>query len=657
MPTSQSELVLRSLEGPAPAERHAADFEVSWRRCLTVHSLDPDAPRTPRVLTDRELRERAVEYDDLLEIADAEMDVLFQQISTSGYTLLLADATGFVLRQKVPPELRERFAKASVCVGADWSEATEGTNGVGTCIAENRPVTVHYQDHFLRQHAQLTCTGAPIRDPFGRLTAVLDASNVHSHDSRSSQIHTRALVSLSANLIEKCLFLHRQKHSLIFRFHTRPEFVNLLHDGALSISEDGRVLAADEMAARMLGTRSREELTGKLVTEIFDIELADLYTASTHSKVLLPVSDRCLGHRYFMSLHAPPPPRRPAAPSVLPEPERAKGSGRTPPRTGKTALTLSQLAGTDTRMNRVAHCAQRIADSMVPVLIQGPTGSGKEAFARALHLASSRAGQNFVAVNCAAIPESLIESELFGYRGGAFTGARKEGMRGKIQQSSGGILFLDEIGDMPLALQTRLLRVLEEHEVLPLGSEMPVPVDLRVIAATHRDLSELITRGEFRDDLYYRLNGITLELSPLAEREDLEIIIQDVLNTEAGDRHPAAIDAEALECLKRYGWPGNVRELRNVLRTALALSDGGVVRALDLPRGVRWSASPAVDKHTPDLSPARPFLNPVEAAERDALRAAIAAACWNLSKAAEDLGISRNTLYRKLDKFGIRRRA
>ena len=228
--------------------------------------------------------------------------------------------------------------------------------------------------------------------------------------------------------------------------------------------------------------------------------------------------------------------------------------------------------------------ATRLANTTLPVLIQGPTGSGKECFARALHAASARGGGPFIAVNCAALPETLIESELFGYGPGAFTGARKEGRKGKIVQSTGGTLFLDEIGDMPLLLQTRLLRVLEEQEVIPLGAETGIPVDLRVICASNRDLRELIASGGLREDLYYRLNGITLELPPLSARADKDLLIRRILVEEAGSAHESAIDRQALRCLNQYTWPGNIRELRNVIRSAFAICDDSLIRLEDLPR-------------------------------------------------------------------------
>jgi sigma-54 dependent transcriptional regulator, acetoin dehydrogenase operon transcriptional activator AcoR len=334
-------------------------------------------------------------------------------------------------------------------------------------------------------------------------------------------------------------------------------------------------------------------------------------------------------------------------------------------RASQHALTLEDLAGEDPQMLRNVRSAYRIADSGVSVLIQGPTGSGKEAFAHAMHLVSRRAERPFVAVNCAAIPETLIESELFGYKPGAFTGARKEGMRGKILQSAGGTLFLDEIGDMPLTLQTRLLRVLEEQEIMPLGSETAIKVDLHVLAASHRNLREMIANGTFREDLYYRLNGITLELPALRDRADKERVIHHALAVETGNGRPAAIEMDALQRLVAYPWPGNVRELRNVIRTALAICEGGVVRGIDLPREIREAQSDGASDTGSSTSVSQGAsargagcdssvpVNPLKAAERAALVRVIAECHGNMTRVAAQLGMSRNTLYRRMKRHAI----
>jgi sigma-54 dependent transcriptional regulator, acetoin dehydrogenase operon transcriptional activator AcoR len=662
-------------EGPVALNESIGD---SWRRCVRDYSLDPVGVYSPAVISTGDLRGRQVQHEQLIQIASAEMDSLYDQICGSGYALLLTDASGVILCEKVDSTLKSLFRSAGLLIGADWSELREGTNGVGTCITLDRPVTVHRTEHFRARHIGLSCSGSPIHDPSGSLLAVLDASTVDARDTRASQAHTMALVNMSAQLIEKCIFLQHHHTTNIVRFHARPELVNLLHDGSLALAMDGTVIAADAMAVRLLATRGRNDLVGRSFNEIFDTRIEDLLApASLARQALWPLRDAHLGRRYFASLHmgSGPTPRPPAATTstnragAITSPQSATNS-RPTPRSEPTphvnrALTFAELAGNDPYMASLVRKASRVADSTLPVLIQGPTGSGKECFARALHAAGPRDTHPFVAVNCAALPETLIESELFGYGPGAFTGARKEGRKGKIVQSSGGTLFLDEIGDMPLLLQTRLLRVLEEQEVIPLGAETGVSVDLRVICASNRDLRELIAAGEFREDLYYRLNGIMLELPCLAARTDKDVLIRRFLAEERGTTDADSIDAAALACLTEHTWPGNIRELRNVIRSAFAICDDNIIRLCDLPAqlsAAREAAAGArLQEHTttpPTDSPASAGrgtfpTDPLARAEREALLVAIRNSQGNLCHTAKQLGISRNSLYRKLKRHGI----
>ncbi|HCJ28477.1 MAG TPA: sigma-54-dependent Fis family transcriptional regulator, partial [Pseudomonas sp.] len=306
-------------------------------------------------------------------------------------------------------------------------------------------------------------------------------------------------------------------------------------------------------------------------------------------------------------------------------------------------VVIDGLCLADASMRSSFDRALKVIERDVPVLLQGETGTGKEAFAAALHRASSRARKPFVALNCAAIPETLIESELFGYRGGSFTGARKEGMTGKLQQAEVGILFLDEIGDMPLALQTRLLRVLEERQVVPLGSATPQPLDVRLVSASHRDLHVLVAEGRFREDLYYRLNGLIVALPALRERTDKSVLL-DFLLTEEARGEAIALNVDARDMLLANAWPGNVRQMRNVLRTLIALCENGRIGVDDVA-GVLPS----------DAAHVAPSSDPLGAAEHEALVAVLEARQWHMSRVAEQLGISRNTLYRKLRKYGIAR--
>ncbi|MBN8489336.1 MAG: sigma-54-dependent Fis family transcriptional regulator, partial [Burkholderiales bacterium] len=306
--------------------------------------------------------------------------------------------------------------------------------------------------------------------------------------------------------------------------------------------------------------------------------------------------------------------------------------------------------------------ARRVIARQTPILLCGETGSGKEVFARAVHEASPHSGGAFVAINCASLPESLIEAELFGYRAGAFTGAQRTGRRGKILQADGGTLFLDEIGDMPLDLQARLLRVLEERQVTPLGTEEVHDVNFQLISASHRNLLALVDEGRFREDLYYRLAGVELDLPPLRERSDKRELIRNLLQAEGGTECSLSPEAERL--LLNHPWPGNVRQLRHVLRSAVALSDAQQIGLEHLPslRAARAStaaepapAQPAVPVVVAeDGADELPRLNPIQANERQVLLQLLEHHRWNVSNVAKALDVSRNTLYRKLHKLHIR---
>jgi sigma-54 dependent transcriptional regulator, acetoin dehydrogenase operon transcriptional activator AcoR len=234
----------------------------SWKRCVRDYSLDPVRIYSPAVISTGDLRGRQVQHEQLIQIASAEMDSLYEQIRGSGYALLLTDASGVILCEKIDATLKGLFRSAGLLIGADWSELHEGTNGIGTCISVDRPVTVHRSEHFRASHIGLSCSGAPIHDPAGALLAVLDASTVDARGTRASQAHTMALVNMSAQLIEKCVFLQHHQNTRIVRFHARPELVNLLHDGSLALAPDGTVMAADEVAVRLLAAGGRSDLVG-----------------------------------------------------------------------------------------------------------------------------------------------------------------------------------------------------------------------------------------------------------------------------------------------------------------------------------------------------------------------------------------------------------
>jgi len=589
---------------------------------------------------------------ELLPVARAEMESLYEQIAGSGFAVILSDTQGVVLTTITDPSLQREFRQAGLSLGALWDERHEGTNGIGTCLAEGCSVTVHREEHFRGYNLSLSCSGAPILDPHGSLIAVLDASTANSSDSRLIQRHTMALVNMSAHLISRWNFLNEFSQSWILRFHSRPEFVGLLHEALVAIDGAGNILAVNESALLQLGCSTRKSLVGESIERFFQFDFATLERrAQFEPSTIWPVRDLAHGRRFFAIARAP---LRPAARTLeLAAPNPASAAE------GQQARAQHHV-GEDPQMRKNLSFGRQLFAKQVPILLQGATGTGKEAFAKALHHSGLWFDKPFVTVNCAAIPESLIESELFGYTRGAFTGAVKEGRVGKILQSNGGTLFLDEIGDMPLMLQTRLLRVIEEREVVPLGSDQAIPVTLHVISATHRDIRRMIEDGEFREDLYYRLNGITLHLPLLRDRGDKADLIRTLLREENSDQESIEIAEDAFLRLLDYSWPGNIRQLRNALRTASALCRDGIIRLSNLPQEIlhtetRPSVPASAAGHVDAAAAAA--VNLPSAALRDAECAALLRELermhWNISRTAQALGISRNTLYRKIHKHNI----
>ena len=593
----------------------------SWLRCLEDYHLDPAVIAAPVVLEHGRLLESRERLRQVLQIADPEMNSLHQQLSGAGHAVLLTDARGVILNCVSAPTERRSFERAGLWLGADWSEAREGTNGIGTCLVERQALTIHQDEHFRGRHTGLTCSASPVFDPHGDLLAVLDVSSARADASRQSQFHTMALVNLSAKMIESCYFLRCFENHWLLRFHLQAESVGLFSEGLLAFDGEGRICAVNQSALNLLGNL-RGGLLGQPVDMFFDCRLDDLLGRATAlASTSWPLRTRD-GRQLFASV-------RGQQARALPQPVVAPAKP-------------AQICLLDPALQNDFRRALRVFERDVPLLLNGETGSGKEAFAKAVHQASQRASKPFVALNCASIPESLIESELFGYRGGSFTGARKEGMRGKLQQADGGTLLLDEIGDMPLALQTRLLRVLEERQVVPIGGEAQ-DVDVRVISATHRNLLERVADGSFREDLYYRLNGLEVALPALRERSDKAQLLDFILAEEAG-RQVVQLDPAARRLLLDFAWPGNVRQLRNVLRTLVALCEDGWIGVQDLPALVRNAPVATVQ-------PAAE--HPLDDAERQTLLAVLEEKRWHMTQVAAQLGISRNTLYRKLRKHGL----
>ncbi|MBS64356.1 sigma-54-dependent Fis family transcriptional regulator [Salinisphaera sp.] len=632
MTQPHSETVRRVIDSGQAVARESGErlIRKSWLRCAREYGLQPEHNPGIRQVSAADLQQRRQRVGEYLDVARTGMDQLYGHIAGQGYITMLADSDGIALECRGGERADPALEAAGLRAGTVWDECTVGTNGIGTCIAEQKTLTCHRTDHFYAGHLDLSCTAAPLHDPHGRVAAVLDISALSVPGAREGQQLARHLTSLYARLIEDSFFSHHFRDHWLLRLGRSAAFVDNHADLILALDEDGMIVGANTGARRQLQPPTGQTPVGHGIGAFFRDGNAQVHSLK-HDRD--GVRLHSWAHDSFHAALSKP--RRP----------RRVHARCAPAATG----ALQAMADDDSRMQRLIARAERLASKPIDLLIEGETGTGKEVLARALHASSHRSSAPFVAINCAALPESLIESELFGYAPGTFTGARQQGMKGLLQQAHGGTLFLDEIGDMPIALQTRLLRVLAEREVLPLGSDTPIALDVRVITATHRDLAAAVAAGAFRQDLYYRLAGGTLSLPALRDRSDVDWLIGRLLEREAetlGCR--ARIQRGARERLLAHDWPGNIRELRNVLRFALALADDDGIDISDLPAALA-SAMPArlpsvADKHG-DPEPGE--------TPRKRLLAHLQQRRWNIAAVARDLDVARSTVYRRMARLHI----
>ena len=659
MPTRPSDMAVQT--PPPPPDAIALIDEANQRSLAFGVSTDDEPDFTS--LGIGHLKDSLEENRFLFQHAVPVMETLRGQIANTHSMVLLTSAQGMVLHSMGDSDFLEKASEVALVPGMDWSEKTKGTNAIGTALTAQQAITVHGDQHYMQVNHALTCSCAPILDPHGQIIGTLDVSGDH----RSYHQHTLALVRMSAQMLENHMFAGSFPKAVRLHFHSRPEFLGTLVEGIAAFTPEGRFIAANRSAQFQLGM-SVTALQAHTFSSLFNLPISALFelfgsTGATPRQL-------CLHSGVTVWCRTEIKPSSPwAAPIVSPLTRSGDAPARPAPASRKTPLSSLQYLDTgDAQLSRVIGKLRKVVDRDIPVMILGETGTGKDLLAQAIHHDSARARQPFVAVNCASIPDTLIEAELFGYEEGAFTGARKKGAPGKIQQAHGGTLFLDEIGDMPRHLQARLLRVLQERKVSPLGAGKEVEVDVTVISATHKNLKELIARGDFREDLYYRLNGLVVRLPALRERSDFGAVVKKVLHALEGNAH-IAIAPQVMELLQAYHWPGNVRQLHNLLRTATVMvDDDGIVRMEHLPDDfldeLRAPMRPiAIPLAQPAAEP--PFIPSVGAPQapaadhpaedshslQDVTLQAMAQMLrlhkGNLSAAAKALGVSRNTIYRK----------
>jgi transcriptional regulator of acetoin/glycerol metabolism len=540
-----------------------------------------------------ELKERTWAATHLIKAVENYALPLFNQIfAHSDSRLLLTDPDGVILSSWGQPRFKERLLDIALESGACWQERIKGTNAIGTAIIESRPVTIIGKQHFIFQHQFISCSANPIFNHYGELIGILDITSDHQiHD-----ISTQALVQNMVQLIENHLLCDIPHSATRINIACEKTLLNSGWQGVIITDDSGTVLAHNQIASQLL---ARPSVIGHKIDELFAYSPQNL----VFEKLQLTASKN-----QHSSLSA-----------------------------------STELHFGDPRIEQAWQQANKLIDKDISLLILGETGVGKSEFVKALHKQSTRKHKPLVSVNCGAIPKDLIESELFGYAAGAFTGANSKGYQGKIRQAEKGILFLDEIADMPLEAQTRLLHVLQDKVVVPVGSNQSYPVDTQIIAATHKNLEQLVAQGAFRQDLFYRLNGLIIELPSLRERDDQEALIIHIHNKYK--LHQQTLSPSLIDLLKQYHWPGNIRELDNILKvSSLLASDEPILKVGHVPSHIRTSLTQQIRGEIDDENSTVNLKITLDSQ----LLSTYNSTQGNISKTSRMLGISRNTIYRKL---------
>ncbi|WP_158589017.1 sigma-54-dependent Fis family transcriptional regulator [Alginatibacterium sediminis] len=582
----------------------------SWQRSQAAGLLRDSTPELIKV--DRsELQSNQHHARELINACEtAALPLFIQAMAHSASRLILADPQGMILGSWGQEHFSKRLVDIALEPGVFWQEQHKGTNAIGTALSEQSLVTILGDQHFLHQNKFLSCTAHPIFDSTGQLVGVIDVTTeqaIHQYD-------TQLLVRQIAQCIENQLMIESPSAFYQMKVAIDPKLLTSGWQGLVIADSNQKIIACNRTAQRLYPKRS---ILGSQLSELTGLE--DMLNFKG------PEFDASNTLYFELTQQRQQNSHVKARPAPIEKP--------------------SHSYSRDDNLQRSFEQALCVIDEDIPLLIYGESGVGKEHFVRNLHQQSERANQALVAINCGALSSNLIESELFGYVDGAFTGAKRNGSKGKIRQAQQGILFLDEIGDLPLSAQTRLLRVLQERELSPLGSEQSYPVDIRIVAATHTSLEKLCEQGLFREDLFFRLCGLQLELPALRDRSDLEAMVTDVFNKHS--HISQVLEPELKRQLIEYHWPGNIRQLQSLLQTACVLTRHKA--------SLTWQDLP---KHQQDLitnqAQNKVSKNHLEDEMSLAIKRCYQQHRGNISQTAKALGIGRSTLYRKIKRFEIK---
>ncbi|MHB1407676.1 MAG: sigma-54-dependent Fis family transcriptional regulator [Desulfitobacteriaceae bacterium] len=620
---------------------------LSWQRCRAWDINSADGVGRD-ILKEEELKELISRNAQLVEIAQPYMHTLHQSVQGSGFMVVLTDAGGRILHNCGDSDiLNEAEGTIQFVKGANWSEEAVGTNAIGTALALNKAIQISGAEHFCLRHHQWTCSAAPIHNPGGQVIGCLDISG----PAQCVYSHTLGMIVAAVEAIENQLRKDEVQEDKNRAYELLAAVTGSVTEGLLAIDNEGKIILINPAACLILGLTEPMAL-GKNITVILGadnnfVNMAKSRGWNTDVEIVLEHG----GERIHCTSSSRPIAKKDGsiAGVVFSLREIKKVHRLVNRMVGATArFTCKDIVGESEQIKKALKLILVAANSRSNVLLLGESGTGKELFAQAIHNHGNRREGPFVAVNCAALPRELIQSELFGYDEGAFTGAKRGGHPGKFELANEGTIFLDEIGDMPMELQVNLLRVLQEHKIMRVGGEKIIPVNVRIIAATNKDLSKSVAEGRFREDLYYRLNVLNIHIPPLRERgQDIDLLTGYLIKTFSMQlgKKIKGISPEFMETVCHYSWPGNVRELQNALEYAINVAENDYLNMWDLPSNVLPRQSLTLENQK---------ILSLSELEKVTLESTLTFYKGNITKTAKALGIGRNTLYDKLKKLGIR---
>jgi transcriptional regulator of acetoin/glycerol metabolism len=619
-----------------------------------VYGIEKERVISKKILSGKDVSENIRKNKELIRIAAPFTKSLYDFLRGSGFIVVLTDREGCILNIIGDKEIVEAAKGLDMKIGAYMDEKSIGTNAMGTAISEDAPIQISASEHFINAYHRWTCSAAPIHGIKGEIIGTLNLTG----NSRLIHQHTLGLVAASVKSIENQLKSEAVQNKLKEAYQYNNAIMNATVYGIMSLDRDGIIRSINNTGCGMLKIQRKDIINCSISGILSSWE--SLFSAIDNGKIYRDeeVNFKIHGTKERYSISAEPirDENGKVNSLVITFKELQKVLKLVNKYTGMNArYTFMDLVGESSELRGIVEYAKKVADSPSTILIEGESGTGKEVLAQAIHNYSDRREHGFVAINCGAISKSLIESELFGYEEGAFTGAKKGGHPGKFEQANGGTLFLDEIGEMPLDMQVNLLRVLQEGCVTRVGGNKYIPVNVRIIAATNKDLRREVAKGNFRQDLYYRISVIPLILPPLRERkDDISALVEHFLNIKALklNRQVPALKEDIREFIFKYSWPGNIRELENFIEKYVNL-EGQISRNIMNEYLGEKSETELATRTLIACTEDRELPGTLEAVEEAAILKTLELCDNNITKTAKSLGISRNTLYLKLKKFNI----